>query len=109
VAAEKNRTTGPERVPMEQKDARRYQQLVELAPDGRGAELAKRLRARWPDLPILFMSGYRPEELRQQGAIGSDEITILKPFTSNGLVWSVTEALLRDNEGRRRDNEHGSA
>lgn len=58
-----------------------------------GPELARRLRARWPALPILFMSGYSVEELHARGALGSETITIPKPFTPDGLVESVTEAL----------------
>ena len=60
-----------------------------------GAELARRLRARWPSLPILFMSGYSTEALRHQGALGSETVTIPKPFTPDGLLWSVTAALSR--------------
>jgi two-component system cell cycle sensor histidine kinase/response regulator CckA len=61
-----------------------------------GPELARRLHARWPGLPILFMSGYSAEELRQHGALGSERVAIPKPFTSNGLVGSVTDALAQD-------------
>ena len=60
-----------------------------------GAELARRLRARWPSLPVLFMSGYSTEALRHQGALDSEAVTIPKPFTPDGLLWSVTAALSR--------------
>ena len=66
-----------------------------------GAELARRVRARWPALPVLLMSGYSAEELRQQGALGSSEkVTIPKPFTPEGLVWAVTAALSQERAGR---------
>ena len=58
-----------------------------------GRELARRLRARWPALPVLFMSGYSTEDLRQQGALGSEEVTIPKPFNLDGLVRTVAAAL----------------
>jgi two-component system cell cycle sensor histidine kinase/response regulator CckA len=61
-----------------------------------GPELERRLRARWPALPILFMSGYSVEELRQRGSFGYEKITIPKPFTPGGLLWSVTEALAQE-------------
>ena len=66
-----------------------------MMPGIGGAELARRLRERWPALPILFMSGYSAEELRQQRAIGSEGELIQKPFTPGGLVESVAAALSR--------------
>jgi two-component system, cell cycle sensor histidine kinase and response regulator CckA len=58
-----------------------------------GVELAQRLKARWPSLPVLFMSGYSPDELRRQGAIGCERELIQKPFTHAALLASVTSAL----------------
>jgi two-component system cell cycle sensor histidine kinase/response regulator CckA len=66
-----------------------------MMPGIGGAELARRLRERWPELPILFMSGYSVEDLRRQGAIGLERVIIQKPFTPEGLVRSVTAALSR--------------
>jgi two-component system, cell cycle sensor histidine kinase and response regulator CckA len=66
-----------------------------MMPGIGGAELARRLRERWPELPILFMSGYSAEELRRQGAIGSEGELIQKPFMPDGLVGSVAAALSR--------------
>ena len=64
-----------------------------MMPGIGGAELAQRLRERWPELPVLFMSGYSVEDLMRQGAIGSDRVILQKPFTPNGLVRSVAAAL----------------
>ena len=66
-----------------------------MMPGIGGAELARRLRERWPELPILFMSGYSVEDLRRQGAIGLERVILQKPFTPEGLVRSVTAALSR--------------
>ncbi|HEY9505343.1 MAG TPA: response regulator [Gemmatimonadales bacterium] len=66
-----------------------------VMPTMGGAELARRLRARWPSLPILFMSGYSTEALRHQGALDSEAVTIAKPFTPDGLIRSVAAALSR--------------
>ena len=60
-----------------------------------GAELARRLKERWPALPIIFMSGYSAEELYRQGAIGPAGELIQKPFSSEALVAIVTAALSR--------------
>jgi two-component system cell cycle sensor histidine kinase/response regulator CckA len=70
-----------------------------LMPGLGGAELARRLRERWPGLPVLFMSGYSVEDLRRQGATGVERVTIQKPFTPDALVRSVSDALLRVKTG----------
>jgi two-component system cell cycle sensor histidine kinase/response regulator CckA len=66
-----------------------------LMPGIGGAELVRRLRERWPMLPIVFMSGYSAEELNRRGAIASEGELIQKPFTPSGLVGSVVAALSR--------------
>jgi PAS domain S-box-containing protein len=58
-----------------------------------GAELARRVKVRWPELPILFMSGYSAEELKREGAIGAESQLIEKPFTPDGLVSTVRGVL----------------
>lgn len=64
-----------------------------MMPGIGGAELARRVKERWPALPVLFMSGYSIEELHRQGAIGPEGDLIQKPFTPGGLVASVAAAL----------------
>ena len=64
-----------------------------LMPRMGGAELARRIRARWPRLPILFMSGYAEDYLRRAGSVDAGEHIIEKPFGSETLVRSVAEAL----------------
>jgi CheY-like chemotaxis protein len=66
-----------------------------MMPGIGGTELARRLKERWPALPILFMSGFSSEELRRQGAIFSEGDLIEKPFTPDQLVANVAEALSR--------------
>ena len=64
-----------------------------MMPGIGGAELARQLMERWPELPILFMSGYSVEDLVREGAIGSERALIQKPFTPDGLVRTVAAAL----------------
>ena len=66
-----------------------------MMPGIGGAELAHRLRKLWPDLPILFMSGYSTEDLHARGIAGAADVTIQKPFTLDGLIASVAGALAR--------------
>jgi two-component system cell cycle sensor histidine kinase/response regulator CckA len=58
-----------------------------------GAELAGHLSARWPRLPILFMSGYAQEHLRRAGTIDGTQQVIEKPFRSEALIQCVDAAL----------------
>lgn len=67
--------------------------LTDLSmPDFGGAELARRLRERWPALGILFMSGFSVEELVRRG-IAADVELVPKPFTPAGLLERVAAAL----------------
>ena len=66
-----------------------------LMPSIGGAELARRLRERWPALPIVFMSGYSAEDLGRRGVIISDGELIHKPFSVSELIRSVAVAISR--------------
>ncbi len=63
-----------------------------MMPGMGGAELARRLKGRWPDLPVMFMSGYSAEELRRRGS-AHDAVLIQKPFKPDTLLMSVNLAL----------------
>lgn len=52
---------------------------VEL-PDITGTELAARIRAHDPRLPILFTSAHPHEQLLTRGTLGADQAFIQKPF-----------------------------
>jgi CheY-like chemotaxis protein len=53
------------------------------------------LRKRWPDIPILFMSGYTNEEIIHRGLLGPDEPFLQKPFSPAALAASLAELLHR--------------
>ncbi|MGI9039908.1 MAG: hybrid sensor histidine kinase/response regulator [Gemmatimonadales bacterium] len=77
--------------------------LTDLVMPGiSGAELARRLRERWPALPVLFMSDYSAADLCRQGALAFEGITLQKPFTPDVLVRSVVEALSNQSQGSAR-------
>jgi two-component system cell cycle sensor histidine kinase/response regulator CckA len=61
-----------------------------VMPELSGWELGRRMRTRHPQLPILFVSGYSPEELADLGGQLDDEVTLLsKPFSIDQLVQSI--------------------
>ena len=64
-----------------------------MMPHMGGAELARRLRTRWPDIPIVFMSGYAEDDLRRSGSVGRDERVVHKPFQPATLARALSDAL----------------
>ncbi len=61
-----------------------------VLPGGNGLEVAKRVRALYPDIPVLFMSGYS-ESVFSGGA--SVEHLLQKPFTSRTLLDTIHDLL----------------
>lgn len=65
-----------------------------IMPGTSGFELVERLRARWPDLPCLLMSGYS-DDRRMEIAQASGVLFVRKPFVGDDLQRKVREALLQ--------------
>jgi CheY-like chemotaxis protein len=64
-----------------------------VMPEMSGLELRQRLRALRPDLPVLLMSGYSEEAITRLGSAGSLGPLIEKPFTVQGILRKIKEAL----------------
>jgi PAS domain S-box-containing protein len=59
--------------------------MVDFAmPSMNGAEVAKAAREKWPDLPIVFASGYS-DTAAIESAVGADAIMLRKPFRVDDL------------------------
>jgi len=57
-----------------------------------GPTMARRVRLRYPDLPILFMSGYAEEQLRR--SIDLENVAFIpKPFSVQQLAEAARDAL----------------
>ncbi len=54
-----------------------------------GGPLAERLLARWPEMKVLYMSGYPTEELSDRGLLEPGAVLIKKPFTPTELLGLV--------------------
>ena len=68
--------------------------LIDVKMPGHdGMYLMERVRERWPQLPMLVMSGYHTgktiEEARQRGA----NIFLAKPFTPDELLHAVRQVI----------------
>jgi two-component system cell cycle sensor histidine kinase/response regulator CckA len=64
-----------------------------IMPDLTGPVVAERLRTRQPDLQVLFMSGFHDAELVQRFVTERGFNLLPKPFTVDGLLRSVQDAL----------------
>jgi two-component system cell cycle sensor histidine kinase/response regulator CckA len=64
-----------------------------VMPGIAGPALAKRLREIRGDLPVLYISGYAPEEILARGARLTRDWFLEKPFTLEELAARVREAL----------------
>ncbi len=65
-----------------------------VMPGLNGVELARRLRARWPGLRVLMMSGYSDARLFEPGGdiVGASRL-LAKPFTPQDLLARVRQLL----------------
>jgi DNA-binding NarL/FixJ family response regulator len=57
--------------------------------DMNGRELAEELRARQPDLKVLFMSGYSDDAVIRRGVASTPEGFLQKPFDLNAIARKV--------------------
>lgn len=64
-----------------------------VMPQMGGKALVSRLHAEQPDLNVLFISGYSPDELLQHGIREAGLPLLQKPFTPETLVRMVREVL----------------
>ena len=75
---------------------RDYPQPVDLLltdvvmPGLSGQELARLARERWPDIRVIYMSGYSDDEL--ENLLG-DAAFLQKPFTPSELMAKVKEMI----------------
>jgi len=68
--------------------------LTDVVMPGRsGPELAKELRTAYPNLPILYMSGYTDEALSHHGVLEEGIALLEKPFTRGALLRKLRELL----------------
>jgi two-component system, cell cycle sensor histidine kinase and response regulator CckA len=64
-----------------------------VLPQMSGREVAERLTSLRPEMKVLFMSGYAPDIISNQGVLDADAAFIAKPFTGEMLAQQVRELL----------------
>jgi PAS domain S-box-containing protein len=70
-----------------------------IMPGMTGVELAHEAKRRWPDLPILYISGYVGERLSQQGLDTDRHNLLQKPFEAGDLTRAVKRLLQESDAG----------
>jgi len=79
--------------------ARRHQGAIHLLltdvvmPGQGGRQMAERLLALRPGLPVIYMSGYTEDAILSQGLLQASIHFIEKPFTANALLVKVSQVL----------------
>lgn len=58
-----------------------------------GTTLSRALRERWPDLPVLFMSGYANETAMHGNGLRTEDIRLIKPVQRTDLLKAISRAL----------------
>jgi len=66
-----------------------------VMPGSSGRELARRLTGRYPNLRVLYMSGYTYNVIAQDGTLEEGISFLQKPFTPQVLSEKVREVLDR--------------
>jgi len=64
-----------------------------VMPGMSGKALADQLRARWPEIKVLFMSGYPNEAILRRGLMDGQINYLGKPFTPSELAAKVREVM----------------
>jgi len=64
-----------------------------IMPKMSGKEIADKLNKSYPDIKVLYMSGYTDNAIAHHGILDEGVVFIQKPFTKNGLLQKVREAL----------------
>ena len=67
-----------------------------VLPQTSGVKLAERLGAAYPEMRVLYVSGYTADAIIHHGAHGSDFVFLSKPFSLNTLGRKVRSALDTD-------------
>ena len=58
-----------------------------------GPDLARHIRSRWPDIPVIFISGYPHEANVHGNGVRDNDISLMKPVARLDLLTAITRLL----------------
>jgi PAS domain S-box-containing protein len=64
-----------------------------ILPGMNGRELARMLESKWPDVKVLYLSGYAGDAIVRHGVLDEGVSFLGKPFTPDGLALKVRQVL----------------
>ncbi len=64
-----------------------------VMPEMGGRELAEKVSLRWPEMPVLFASGYTDDAIVRHGVIAEKANFIQKPFNMEDLAHKIRSVL----------------
>jgi two-component system, cell cycle sensor histidine kinase and response regulator CckA len=67
-----------------------------VMPRMNGRDLATEVAARWPHLPVLFMSGYADDEMTRRNLLTPEAPFMRKPFDSGGFAAKLRVMLAQE-------------
>jgi CheY-like chemotaxis protein len=69
--------------------------LTDIVMPGKlqGTHLAQKIRHKWPDLPIVFMSGYASDAHMNCDGVKAGDIRLMKPVRRADLLAALVKAL----------------
>jgi len=70
-----------------------------VMPEMNGKDLADEIKARHPEIGVLFMSGYTADVIAVRGVLDDGVNFIQKPFSMQGLLQKVRAALDKSDTG----------
>ncbi len=94
-------STGVEALDLTRQALRPFDVLVTdvVMPQMGGLPLAERLRVEYPDLKVLFISGYTENTITRDGVLTPGMTLLQKPFTPGQLVQRVRDLIDSDRRG----------
>jgi DNA-binding response OmpR family regulator len=67
---------------------------IELGPGEDGFEVSREARRRWPDIPVIYVSGTARLQFASEGVSGAEFIS--KPFMPEGVIEALERILGRN-------------
>jgi FixJ family two-component response regulator len=74
-----------------------------VMPEMNGRDLAGQIITLYPDIRLLFMSGYTANVIAHHGVLDDGVAFIQKPFSMVDMTFKVREVLDREPEKRQND------